>query len=1190
MDKLLKFISGYLNAANIRAVDPENPIPFVARASEGEFEGQDFIVQVGFDEPTFNMLPYNVLWICFDRESEYSAKLFRRIGHSPSSATPTLKYTWLELTDFSEVFEKAQFYKPVADLDLVDGDGQVDPVMTASTESLGIVKTTETVVEPRAILKSDERLTDEREATEHMHPDRPRTMLKLYEYSVPVFEEDGVTPVMDETTNTQVQELKRAYLRVDNAFPPTDGCVLFIKSKDEDNEHVWNAAWRKVNASDIEQLGPDILDIEIVKPSNVFGDNQSYTFTAELLMSDGADKVPASGAIWTVSDNSQGITIDPDTGVLSIPDLDADTPLTVRVSYTKDGREFTDFVEIVITDSYVPVTPTGLEIEGKERVPETETANYTVKLVMSDGTKTEITPDSFVSNIEAAAIITTEGVLTSFDVENDTRVTLTAQYTHEGTPLTKTKEVVIVDAQSVNGFEINGLSSIDELTTEEYQCFVLYGDGTNLLISPDTFTLETGSDHATLDGMRLTGNDVVKNQKVTLKATATHKGVSLEATKEVTIVDLDKYAQSLHVDFSPSMDEETSSDIVVRVVYDDGSKGQPLTADQLTISSSDDRVISVSGLTLTAKTVVANDSATISVAHVTEGKTLTEDCYIDVLNTTATQTGIEISGSGTVDEMGTVDLTIKRVYDDGSRVNENDFSGYTFTVSDDTLATVEVKAVPKITVTSIKPVTANTPLTVTATHVEFGSDTHALSIRDTGTTSVDWNVVGTAEFYAGDTNQVHEYRVQTREDDNSTKYADALDWRITTGSSYIALANNVDGKIDVKIKDKDLTADVTATIEAQFKLPSEDAPTWKSFVITIKPLPVSELTMTLFGDQRVNEGSTTSNFIAKVAYKSLWTESVNLTSLEISGEAHGAIVQGSRITAPTDLTADQRISVIGNFDWKGTSYQSPQRTLTLVNSIADYASSKFKGVASQYDAGAVINPTVIEVTMSDGSKQDAPLATFNVTNGAAAVDVTGSGDQLRVTVKPDLADDTQVTMTGTVLVDGNSHAVTNKTFTAKKRQAGGDYPYRSGVVMTPCDLFPTAYRDNLGLVMEYFKSDKNAVEITEADINAGFKNVDIDAFGYPGHDPDDMPWNGMIIVAKSLASNQPRIRDRDTNFEGGWDSAAWTNFVPPDASNSIDPSGQQMGPVSVTFEGEDYWVFKSDWPMLDYLTKIKIEF
>lgn len=1183
MDKLLKFISGYLNAADLRGVDPENPIPFVTRASEGEFVDKKFILQVGFAEPTFNMLPYNVLWICFDKELPYHAKLMRRVGHTPSALTPELKYTWVELVDFSEVYEKEQFYRPIADLDLVDSDQQVDPILQASKESLGTVKTETTVVEPRAILATDKRLSNAREPLPHVHDNTARSMLKLFHYEVPSVDAEG-NPILGED-GEQLKELKRAYVRVDTAFPPTDGCMLFLQSRDPENENIWNAVWRKANANDIVSLEPQPIDIVIVKPTEEFGDNTNYTFTAKFIMSDSAPEKPATNVTWSVSANSLGITINPVSGQLSIPDLEADTPLTVTVTYTENGKTITDSVDILLKNTHVPVVATGLLINGADRVDETKTSNYEVLLVMSDGTKTKITPDSFTSDIEAAAIINTAGLLTSYNVDANTRVTLTAQYTHNGDTFTKTKEVIIVDLQAVEGFEIRGSAAIDEETSATYQCFVTYTDGSELLVSPDTFVISSGSDHASLNGLTLTANDVVNDQTVVLTAAVAHKGQNLSKTKTVQIRDLDKYPRSIEILGNSSMNEGTNQTVTVDLIYDDNSR-EALQPSQVTLVSANE-LISVDGFVLTAGNTTSNRTVTITATYANNGSPLSDTLRVDVVNTSSTQTGIEISSASQMDELSTIDLTIRRVYDDGSKNSEVSFDNYTYEVTPSDLASIEVGTPPVMKLKSTKFIKGDQKVRVAITNPAFPTVSKEITIRDNASQIIGWHIEGDAEFFAGDTDVKHEYRVFKENDVGGSVLDNALAWRITTGSEYIELADNNSGKINVIVKDKDLTANVNAVIEAQYALP-EEAPTWKQFNITIKPLAANTLTYSLFGDTEVNEGATTGNYVAKVSYKSLWTEECPLTLLEINGDAHGAVVRANTVVAPTDLTANKQISLVGKLSWKGAEQVTANKTLTLVNSIADFKNATFKNLAATYNAGDEINPTAIQITMSDNSKRDATLSTLEVTSGEAAVVVAGSGASTRITVKADLAVDTNVTIRGTIVDNGVTRQVNAFTFKALKKASG--YPFKSGVVMTPCDLFPTAYRDNLGLVMNYFSTDKNAFEITAAHGQTGSVNVDIDSFGYPGHDPSDMPWNGMIIVSKTISPNQPRIRDRDTNFEGGWDSAAWTNFVEPDASNSIDPTGQQMGPITVTFEGEDYWVFKSDWPMLDFLTKIKIEF
>lgn len=677
MSDLLKFIQAYLAQANIRGIDRENPIPFIVRSPEGQpNEGKQFVVQVGYSEPTFNQLPYSVLWICFDKESDMHAKLYRRVSHHPSALTPNLYYTWMEITEYDQVFEKEQFYVPVADLDLVDGTDQVDPIMVASTDAFGTVVTTESVVEPRAILGTDQRLADSRQPTDHDHEDEPRTMLKLFGYEEPLTDENGDAVIID---GQPIMEVKVAYVRIEDAFPSEENELLFIKEKDPLLENVWIGEWRRARPEDIESTGPKVVSARIIAPTANFEDNQDYDFNWEVTYDD-ENVVVVNPSEWTVTDNVLSIVIDED-GILSIPDLQEDTQVTVAAKATYDGQEFTDSVEVNISDTFTPVTPERIEISGPTTVKELLPAKYEVKLYMSNGTSSVVTPDSFVSDNTDAAIIDINGNMTTYDITENQPVTLTAEYSVDGQTFQDTFDMtVLVEILDWN-IEIRGAASMDESTSETYEVYTIDELGTETLIAtPNTFELSEGDAHATLVGMQLNANDVKGNQRVTLFAEHTVDGVTKSANKSVNIIDLTAYPASIEVTFPAEVDEGSTTQLVLNIVDDEGGKtslGRPDT-----VKFNKQNVLSYTApLAINALTVTADTTVTITVEHTIDGQKITGTATTKVKNTISAPTRLKPNQPITyVNENGVaVGFYLSLVNDDNSETQITDFENVTLT-------------------------------------------------------------------------------------------------------------------------------------------------------------------------------------------------------------------------------------------------------------------------------------------------------------------------------------------------------------------------------------------------------------------------------------------------------------------------------------------------------------------------------
>ncbi len=124
-------------------------------------------------EPNQMVLPLNVVWLNYDKNSPYFRTALKRISKEQSEE---FVHTWKPLYYLDEALE-AQYYDE-EDQDAIGGSQKV-PV--ASTEEFGIVKVFENPEageDPIVILSDDPRLSDPRIPTDHTHPEIPAEILK----------------------------------------------------------------------------------------------------------------------------------------------------------------------------------------------------------------------------------------------------------------------------------------------------------------------------------------------------------------------------------------------------------------------------------------------------------------------------------------------------------------------------------------------------------------------------------------------------------------------------------------------------------------------------------------------------------------------------------------------------------------------------------------------------------------------------------------------------------------------------------------------------------------------------------------------------------------------------------------------------------------------------------------------------
>lgn len=1062
MDELTKLVESYFSNANMRGVDPENPIPFTLTSPTGmPNEGKQFMLQVGYKEPTFNQRPYNILWISFEEGSPAYKKAYRRVSHYAHGGTPDLNYTWEEVLDIEDFYSKEQFYRSVADLDLVDQDPTVDPIGVATKDSFGTTKTVKDAVEPRAILNLDDRLTDARPPKDHNHPDFARTMLLAYHYN-----ED--TGEVDENGDPILEE-KRAFIKVDSAFPPSDGEILFIDS--QISEHVWSAVWRKANKDDIEEgTKPVVVSITLIEPASApdYGDMQTYKFEYEVEWSDGSTTIPTTGN-WTVEANAAGITID-NTGLLDIPDLDDDT--TLEVTIAEHGQ--TDSVTINIRNEHIPVVPTELVIEGATTVNEDSTEQYTVKMKFSDGSSNVVTPDSFVSSDTDVAIIDVDGLLTTYNVDSDQQITITAKYTQDGQEFTATHDINVIDLQVPLSLVITGATVMDELTSETYEVSVKYKDGSSRIVMPETFEIIQGGDHATLDELVLTANDVVGDQIVQLEATFTEKSIPLTTTHNVTVLDLDVSPVLFHVTYQTRMDENTDQTVVYEIEYSDGSK-QPVVPD--TVTSGDDTVLDVSADPVwSALEVDADTSVDVDVAVNVMGKDFGKKCTVQVINeVVVVPTGIELSGASSVDELQSTLLNVKLVHSDGSKTDLDDFANATFDSDNSSVVTLDEQA-PQLKVTA-GTVTSDTDVVITVDYddgtYQF-SDTHNLRINDVVKEPASWKVVGTSPVIVGEANSGKvspRYRVEVTYDDGSTSLVDGLDWREPSGN-YATFEDNVtrNGYLQFTIEETDVTAPFTFDIEGKYDLGEGAGEEWKSFTVQVNQIDVSDVTFTLTGDNNVDAGDTSNEFVAKWKIGSdthdIATADVTLSFV---GNAHGCTINqaNNTITVPDDLSSDESVTVRGTFDWRDQTDVTADKSVNIKAGAPTFKSAEFLITKPEYEAGEVIDPTPVLVTYSDDSTRTVTAKTINLTGGSEAVNVSGTGGSTRFTVKPDNDKDTFVVWDGTVEVDGQTHNLDPATVKAKEKDGTPPLRTYSGAFNAPA-FAPSEYENDPTKFLAYY--------------------------------------------------------------------------------------------------------------------------
>lgn len=166
LEQLIDAVQVVANIDNLNAASP-----IVLRQYDAQHDRTVSIV-CSIVEPTNMILPMNVVWIVFDKDSPFYKQALQRTSKNPKAP---FVFSWNLLYFYDNVFTE-QYYDP-ADI----GDIPTEPVgvateTVAGTIALSVASSTPT--NPVVISEGHHSLTDNRDPLTHTHEPRPAIALK----------------------------------------------------------------------------------------------------------------------------------------------------------------------------------------------------------------------------------------------------------------------------------------------------------------------------------------------------------------------------------------------------------------------------------------------------------------------------------------------------------------------------------------------------------------------------------------------------------------------------------------------------------------------------------------------------------------------------------------------------------------------------------------------------------------------------------------------------------------------------------------------------------------------------------------------------------------------------------------------------------------------------------------------------
>ncbi len=629
-------------------------------------------------------------------------------------------------------------------------------------------------------------------------------------------------------------------------------------------------------------------------------------------------------------------------------------------------------------------------------------------------------------NAAGVTIHPTTGELVIPDITGDTVVSIQATCTDKYWPETAlgTIELTIRDLfteKVLMSLDILGPNSIDEQTSGTYQVEATYNDNSTEIVTADSF-IANNPTAATLVGEELTGKDIVSDEIVTLSATFTHAGITLNTDKPVTII-ATIIPVSLEILGPVSMNELTTIELQAQVTYSDGSMNVVLIADStwaldapyanIDIVPASDKVAYTGNLDISG-----NESFQVNVDATVDGQALAANKVITVIDTTVPKIpqSLEIVGNANINEQTAsnvytflvtyTDLTTAIVYANaGTFLSDNSVLS---TATDD-----QVDGSSKViqgNIAAITDITADQTINLSAAYTENGTTVNGalvVTIVADPPTAVSLAISGPTEM---NENSNAELTATVTFDDASTEVISG------SASTYPAIWSYLEtavGVTDIQLtttqrflSGTDLAAD--DSFEVQCTVNVGGVPLTATHTVLVKDIPLIPNSLTIMGTTTINENDT-ATYTFQVGYSDGSNSMVGSVDIATVDNDFVAGITTSGAFTSGEVSGDTPIQISAQVLINGVTV-SDTHNVTIID-IPVPVSLAILGQDSVAEQGS-FNYT-FEVTYSDGSKVTVPTVD-NSTVEVAAGTFSGSGSFDTSAIDNDFS----ATLDASVTIDG----------------------------------------------------------------------------------------------------------------------------------------------------------------------------
>lgn len=996
-EQLQQFVNNYMYLADTRNISYDNPVTM-----ELQPDHRTFLMVVSFSEPSFSQLPYNVLWICYDENDPWHAKVYRRADHNQSFDPSHMgkKYTWVELTEYSQLYEEDQYYQAVNETPAHELGGSWANVGPATQEVGGLVLNTDDTgkddegYSPIVVSDSDPRNSDARVPTAHNHPDFPRTMVHIKGFYTP-----------DPNRADQVND-DEYFVSFDAAQIPEPGELFFLTGQNPQRPNEWYGEWRKPTQEDIWVDHAHIVSVNVSIASGEqlpVSDNTTITLAAESVYDDASTIPNDPTANWSVAPNAGGVIINPVTGEMTIPDIDGDLVVEVTVVCSDKywpGETATGTMTINIRDLYEEKVLTALTILGPNSLQEQTSAEYQVQASYNDGTQEVVTADSFTGDDDSVAILTGT-TLQAQDIMTDSVVNLAASYTHNGTTLNANKPVTVIAEIVPVSIEILGPSVMNELENIDLQAQVTYSDNSTqvLLVADSTWGFVTPPNDITVTPAADRVNyestaDIDGDDTFTVTVDATVDGQALSNTKDITVIDttVPKVPSKLTIIGPANINEQTSGhEYTFEVEYTDLTKatvhadaGTFVTSNTVLSTATDKSVDGdlnvIVGQLDSISDILSDENVDLTAAYTENGTTVNATLNVVIVADPPNLQSIEITGPTEMDEETSIELVVTAHFDDGSTMNVSGSSSLHPTVwsyIQTATGVTDSQATAAQTFTSGQDIAADEVFEVEASVEIRGvtmTDRHTVTVKDVPLVPTGIQILGPTTV---EENNQANYQFEVTFNDGSTELVDPVNLAevdndlvagITTSGVFTAGEVNADTPIRISIS------------HLHSGVPLSDT---HDLTITDIPVPAS---LEIKGQTSVSEQGS-FNYTFEVTYTDGSKQTVGPVDNASSDNAAGTFGTDGTLTTG-DITTDTNITLSADIVHEGV----PLSDTLAVSIVADPIPVSIEILGSNDVSENTSGTYTFEVTMSDSSKKIVTADSFTANNANATVTNVSTGD------------------------------------------------------------------------------------------------------------------------------------------------------------------------------------------------------